>query len=117
MDNEAGIITNISYDVPNDSPWDIDEQLSQNINVSVSFTVIHNKLPQYRPDGTLFTIGKSIKPLLPVNVSNLLRKIPTQLLPVNLPAIPNINIQNPTYNNSLSAPKPQSSTGMLGVSQ
>ncbi len=59
LNNEAGIITNISYDIPNDSPWDIDAQLSQNINVSVSFTVIHNRLPQYRPDGSLFTINNT----------------------------------------------------------
>jgi hypothetical protein len=117
LNNEAGIITSISYDIPNDSPWDIDEQLAHNINVSVSFTVIHNKLPQYRSDGSLFTVSGSVKEVPSLDLSNILRRVPTQFLPVNLPAIPNINIQNPTYNNSPSTPKPQSSGGMLGMSQ
>jgi hypothetical protein len=51
LNNEPGIITNISYDIPNDSSWDIDEKLAHYINVSISFTVIHNKLPQYKNGG------------------------------------------------------------------
>lgn len=92
LNDEAGIITSISYDIPNDSPWDIDEQLAHNINVSVSFTVIHNKLPQYRSDGSLFTVSGSVKEIPSLDVSNILRNVP-------------------------STPKPQSSGGMLGMSQ
>lgn len=120
LDNESGIITSISYDVPNDSPWDIDEQLSQNINVSVSFTVIHNKLPQYDSNGTLFTIGKSIEEIPSYEIPNLsfLKPLVPSLFPSALSTIPNVNITNPTYNNSPSTPQPQSSGGgMLGMSQ
>jgi hypothetical protein len=56
---EIGIINNLSYDVPNESSWDIDEQLAHNINVSVSFTVIHNALPTYKSEGGFFNPGKN----------------------------------------------------------
>jgi hypothetical protein len=118
LNNESGIITSISYDVPNDSPWDIDEQLSQNINVSVAFTVIHNKLPQYDPKGTLFEIGKPIKSIPQDFYTNFLRSIPTSILPFSISNPSNTNTVNQTYNNSPSAPQPQSSGGgMLGMSQ
>jgi hypothetical protein len=55
LKGETGIITDISYDIPNDSSWDIDEQLAHNINVSINFTVIHNDLPTYRRDGGFFS--------------------------------------------------------------
>jgi hypothetical protein len=51
---ETGIINNISYDIPNESSWDIDEKLAHNINVSVNFTVIHNELPTYQREGGFF---------------------------------------------------------------
>lgn len=52
---ETGIINNISYDIPNDSSWDLDEQLAHNINVSVNFTIIHNDLPTYVQEGGFFS--------------------------------------------------------------
>ena len=52
---EVGIINNISYDIPNDSSWDLDEQLAHNINVSINFTIIHNDLPTYRGEGGFFS--------------------------------------------------------------
>lgn len=55
LKGETGIINDISYDVPNDSSWDIDEQLAHNINVSINFTVIHNDLPTYRREGGFFS--------------------------------------------------------------
>jgi hypothetical protein len=55
LKGETGIITDISYDIPNDSSWDIDEQLAHNINVSINFTVIHNDLPTYRREGGFFS--------------------------------------------------------------
>jgi hypothetical protein len=56
---ETGIINNISYDIPNESSWDLDEKLAHNINVSVNFTVIGNDLPTYQRDGGFF--NKTIK--------------------------------------------------------
>jgi hypothetical protein len=57
---EVGIINNISYDIPNDSSWDLDEQLAHNINVSVNFTIIHNELPTYRGEGGFLGINGNI---------------------------------------------------------
>jgi len=54
LKGETGIINNISYDIPNESSWDIDEKLAHNINVSVNFTVIHNELPTYQREGGFF---------------------------------------------------------------
>jgi hypothetical protein len=56
---EPGIINNISYSIPNDSSWDIDEKLAHYINVSVNFTLIHNQLPTFEKEGGFF--NKSIK--------------------------------------------------------
>lgn len=47
INNEHGIITDLSYDVPTNSPWDIDYELAQYITVSVGFNVIHTNLPKY----------------------------------------------------------------------
>lgn len=55
LKGEIGIINNISYDIPSDSSWDIDEKLAHNINVSISFTIIHNDLTTYNKDGGFFT--------------------------------------------------------------
>ena len=52
---EVGIINNISYDIPNDSSWDLEEQLAHNINVSINFTIIHNALPTFNKDGGFLT--------------------------------------------------------------
>jgi hypothetical protein len=57
---EVGIINSISYDIPNDSSWDLDEQLAHNINVSINFTIIHNELPTYRGEGGFLGINNNI---------------------------------------------------------
>jgi hypothetical protein len=51
LNNEYAILNNISYDIPDDSSWDIDEQLAMYLKVNVSLTIIHSKLPEYKvPD-------------------------------------------------------------------
>ena len=121
LDREAGIITNMSYNIPNDSPWDIDEQLAHNLNVSISFTVIHNILPQYDNSGyELFTIGG---PFLknPLNATNPINKYKDiknigktgpDLLPVNKPPLPTLTI--PPIIQPQSPIRSTSSGGMLG---
>jgi len=47
LNNEYAILKSLNYDIPDDSSWDIDEQLAMCIKVSFSFTIIHKKLPQY----------------------------------------------------------------------
>jgi hypothetical protein len=51
LNNEYAILNSISYDIPDDSSWDVDEQLAMYLKVNVSLTIIHNDLPQYKvPD-------------------------------------------------------------------
>jgi hypothetical protein len=64
INDQAGFITSLSYDIPNDSPWDIDEQLAHNINISVGFTLIHNFLPSFNNSGSIFSIKPSISDTL-----------------------------------------------------
>jgi len=48
LDNEYAILNSISYDIPDDSSWDIDEKLAMYLKVSINLTIIHSKkLPQY----------------------------------------------------------------------
>jgi hypothetical protein len=48
LDDEYAILNNISYDIPDDSSWDIDEGLAMYLKVSISLTIIHGKkLPKY----------------------------------------------------------------------
>lgn len=61
---QPGIIESLSYDIPDDSPWEIgidntdkvnDEsvkELPKMIKVSMKFTPIHNFIPAYNPTGT-----------------------------------------------------------------
>ena len=64
LNNEYAILNSISYDIPDDSSWDLDgtgdtskesiskrNQLAMYLKVNVSLTIIHTKLPQYQvPD-------------------------------------------------------------------
>ena len=64
LNNEYAILNNISYDIPDDSSWDLDgigdttnesinkrNQLAMYLKVNVSLTIIHTELPQYKvPD-------------------------------------------------------------------
>ena len=64
LNNEYAILNNISYDIPDDSSWELDvpgnttnesinkrNQLAMYLKVNVSLTIIHSELPQYKvPD-------------------------------------------------------------------
>lgn len=43
LDNEYAILNNISYEIPDDSSWDIDEKLAMYIRANISLTIIHSK--------------------------------------------------------------------------
>ena len=48
LDNEYAILNNISYDIPDNSSWDIEEGLAMYLKVNISLTIIHSKkLPRY----------------------------------------------------------------------
>jgi hypothetical protein len=47
---EYAILNNLSYEIPDETSWDIDAQLALLIRATFSFTIIHSNLPQYRQD-------------------------------------------------------------------
>jgi hypothetical protein len=60
INNQAGYITSLSYDIPDDSPWDWEKGLAHNLNVSIGFTLIHNFLPNLNNSERIFSLGKPI---------------------------------------------------------
>ncbi len=50
---EPGILTSISFDIPDASTWDIDEKLAMYINAQFSFTILGKELPTYKEGGFL----------------------------------------------------------------
>jgi len=50
---EPGILTSISFDIPDTSSWDIDEKLAMYINAQFNFTIIGKELPTYQEGGFL----------------------------------------------------------------
>jgi hypothetical protein len=70
LNNEYAILNSISYDIPDDSSWDLDgtgtndiksiegrNQLAMYLKVNISLTIIHNKLPEYQVPETLPNTG------------------------------------------------------------
>jgi len=66
INNEYAILNNISYDIPDDSSWDIDEQLAMYIRSSFSFTIIHSQLPEYKLGDGFFPSLIDKQPQAPV---------------------------------------------------
>ena len=54
VNDQPGIIKNLSFSPIQDSSWDLDKQLAFYLKVSFGFTVIHNFLPQYYNCGFIF---------------------------------------------------------------
>jgi hypothetical protein len=47
---EYAILNNLSYEIPDETSWDIDARLAMLIRATFSFTIIHSKLPEYKAD-------------------------------------------------------------------
>lgn len=96
IDNQPGIITNLSFNPIQDSSWDLDQGLAFYLKVSFNFTVIHDFLPQYKHCG--LRIAPPVVPdVVPVDP----RPVPPAPTPVpapvtggggitNNPVIPNL---------------------------
>jgi hypothetical protein len=54
VNDQPGIIKNLTFSPIQDSSWDLDKKLAFYIKVNFGFTVIHNFLPQYYPCGFIF---------------------------------------------------------------
>jgi hypothetical protein len=52
LDNQYAIINSISYEVPDESSWDVDKQLAMYIKATFNITIINKVLPQYTPTNT-----------------------------------------------------------------
>jgi hypothetical protein len=57
---EPGILTSVSFDIPDVSSWDIDEKLAMYINAQFSFTIIGQTLPTYKEGGYLSYLNNPI---------------------------------------------------------
>lgn len=77
LNNEYAILNSISYDIPDDSSWDLDgsfnsanqnkeditksidsrNQLAMYLKVNISLTIIHTKLPEYKVPETVPNAG------------------------------------------------------------
>jgi len=47
INGDYGLLTNLSYEIPDDSSWDIDAKLAMYIKATFSFTIVHSTLPKY----------------------------------------------------------------------
>jgi hypothetical protein len=54
VDGDYGLLTNLSYEIPDDSSWDIDAKLAMYIKATFSFTIVHANLPAYNKAGQKF---------------------------------------------------------------
>ena len=46
---EYTILDSISYNIPDNTTWDIDAKLAMNLEASFQFKIIHKDLPEYKP--------------------------------------------------------------------
>jgi hypothetical protein len=46
---EYAILNSLSYDIPDDSSWDLDERLAMYIKASFSLTIVPKERPEYQP--------------------------------------------------------------------
>jgi hypothetical protein len=54
VNGDYGLLTNLSYEIPDDSSWDIDAKLAMYIKATFSFTIVHANLPAYNKSGQKF---------------------------------------------------------------
>ena len=67
---QYGILNNLSYEIPQDASWDVNERLAMTIKTSFSFTIVNANLPQYKNGEGFFNyISKPAS-----NVDNLVTK-------------------------------------------
>ena len=62
IDNQPGIITNLTFQPIQDSSWDLDKELAFYLKVTFNFTLIHDYLPQYTECGFIFNPPKAEPP-------------------------------------------------------
>jgi hypothetical protein len=63
---EYAILNNLSYEIPDETSWDIDAKLAMLIRATFSFTIIHSKLPEYEANEGFYRHVNS-STTLPIN--------------------------------------------------
>ena len=63
---EYAILNNLSYEIPDETSWDIDAKLAMLIRATFSFTIIHFKLPEYKANEGFYRHVNS-STTLPIN--------------------------------------------------
>ena len=76
IDDQPGIINNLSFNPIQDSSWDLDQGLAFYLKVSFGFTVIHDFLPQYKHCG-LIIAPEPIPEVVPVDPRPVIPPTPT----------------------------------------
>ena len=75
IDDQPGIINNLSFNPIQDSSWDLDQGLAFYLKVSFGFTVIHDFLPQYKHCGLM--IAPPVVPdVVPVDTRSIIPPTP-----------------------------------------
>jgi len=59
---QYGILNNLSYEIPQDASWDVNERLAMTIKTSFSFTIVNADLPQYKNGEGFFNYITSPSP-------------------------------------------------------
>jgi len=63
LNNTPGIITNLKFDIVENSPWDLNIKYAQYLSITVGFTIIGDKLPIY--EDIVFTVQQTDTEPLP----------------------------------------------------
>ena len=74
LEGEYAILNNLSYDIPDDSSWDVDEELAMYLKVTINLTIIpgiHKQLPQYQPEANQKKTGFFDYLTNPINTKSL----------------------------------------------
>jgi hypothetical protein len=62
VNGDFGILTNLSYEIPNESSWDLDAKLAMYIKATFSFNIVSAQLPEYKKGQGLFNNLKDTLP-------------------------------------------------------
>ena len=84
VNGDYGLLTNLSYEIPDDSSWDIDAKLAMYIKASFSFTIIHSELPKYAK-GNITPPGPNTLSLQSPNIQQQTRELLRNRLPLSVP--------------------------------
>lgn len=51
LKGETVYLEDVKFAIPDEVTWDVDEKLAHIVTADISFTILHNRLPTFNPDG------------------------------------------------------------------